>query len=225
MADGELRATLADWLSRVGLSEIGPRRGFWRGVPREANAVHTTRGFPLFLEYLRTIDRPLLVDFGPAIGANVDFFGRQLSCKVQIEDVFADLDHLTHDQRTAELPQWFVSRFEQADASVDGVLCWDLCDYLDATSVEVLARQMARMLKPGGVALTMFGTEPLAASVYTKYVVVDVEHFQHRWYAAAKPPGDVWLMGRVLKLFGGLEPVGSHLLVHQQREVLFRKPL
>ncbi|MEW5983317.1 MAG: class I SAM-dependent methyltransferase [Acidobacteriota bacterium] len=225
MVGDELKEALTDWLSRAGFTGPGGRRGLWRGVPREADAVHTTRAFPVFIETLRSIAGPVVLDLGPAVGPNVDFLGTRLSCKVLIEDLYGDLDRHVREGRSADVHEWLTTRLSNADASVDGVLCWDLCDYLDAEAVRVLAREMARVLKPGGVALTMFGTERLASAVYTRYVVVDAEHLQHRWYAAARPPGEVWLMGHLMRLFKGLEPVGSHLLVHQQREVLFRKPV
>ena len=38
-----------------------------------------------------------------------------------------------------------------ADASVDGVLCWDVFDYLDKASAVKLAGQLTRLLKPEGV--------------------------------------------------------------------------
>lgn len=225
MADGEIRDALADWLTRFGLSDLGVRRRFWRGVPREADAVHTSRAFPAFIETLRPLEGSVVLDLGPAVGANVEFLGQHLSCKVLIENLFTDVERHARDGIFDQFPEWLSHRFPMGDATVDGVLCWDLCDYLDAESVEALARQVARMLKPGGIALTMFATERLASPIYTKYVVVDAGHLQHRWHAAARLPREAWLVGQVLRLFGNLEPVGSHLLVHQQREVLFKKPL
>lgn len=225
MANGEIREVLAGWLSRLGLSEFGERRGIWRGVARQADAIHTTRAFPKFIEALRSVPSPLLLDLGSAIGANVDFLGTHLNCKVLIEDLFCDIERFALDKPASELPAFLASRFPPADASVDGVLCWDVCDYLDDDASEVVGREVARVLKPGGVALTMFSTERLTASIYTKYVVIDAQHLRHRWYGAARPPSGVRLVGQALKLFPALEPVGSYLLGHQQREVLFRKPM
>lgn len=225
MADGEVREVLAGWLARLGLAELGARRGFWRGVPRQADAIHRTRAFPKFIDSLRSLPAPLILDLGPAVGANLEFLGTHLRCKVLIEDLFADVERITTHAPASELPACLAARFPPGDGSIDGVLCWDVFDYLDDDATEAVARQVARVLKPGGVALTLFSTERLAASVYTKYVVIDAEHLQHRWYGAARPPGEVRLVGRALKLFPELEPAASYLLVHQQREVLFRKPI
>lgn len=225
MAAGEIRYALAEWLSRFGLFDIGGRPRLWRGIPRVADAVHTTRALPRFVGLLEPALHPIVLDLGPAVEANIAFLGGRLSCKLIIEDLFADLDRHARDGRTEDLPAWLGTRFENADASVDGILCWDVCDYLDGAAVDTLVGEMIRVLKPGGLAFTMFATERLESRVYTRYTIMDAEHLLHRWYPAAQPSGDVRLMGHVLRLFGGLEPVASHLLVHQQREVLFRKPL
>jgi SAM-dependent methyltransferase len=225
VANGEIREVLAGWLSRLGLAEIGERRGFWRGVPRQADAVHRTRALPKFIEILRPLSDPLVLDLGPAVGANVEFLGTHLRCKVLIEDLFGDVEQSAGAGLGGELPARLAARFPAGDGLVDGVLCWDLFDYLDDDASGAVAREVARVLKPGGVALTMFSTERLTASVYTKYVVIDAGHLQHRWYGAARPPAAIRLVGQALKLFPALEPIGSYLLVHQQREVLFRKPL
>ncbi len=224
MANGEIRELLAEWLSRLGVADFGHRRGFWPGVRRQADAIHRTRAFPKFIDTLRSLSDPLVLDLGPAVGANVEFLGKQLPCKVLIEDLFADVERVASRGTASELPACLAARFPPADGSVDGVLCWDLFDYLDEDATSAVAREVARVLRPGGVALTMFSTERLTASVYTKYVVVDADHLRHRWYGAARPPGEVRLVGRAVKLFPTLEPVGSYLLVHHQREVLFRKP-
>ncbi len=86
---------------------------------------------------------PVLLDLGTVTGSNVTFFGERLGCKIIVEDLSKDIDRAVNEKTLAELPAHFAKRFTQEDASVDGVLCWDLFDYLDKHAA-VGARQPDR---------------------------------------------------------------------------------
>ena len=73
----------------------------------------------------------MLLDLGPVVGSNVSFFGEQLGCKIFVEDIYADLDRHVRDGTLEELPAFLTKRFSAADGTVDGILCWDVIDYLD----------------------------------------------------------------------------------------------
>ena len=75
--------------------------------------------------------QPLLLDLGPVVGPNVTFFGEQLGCKIFVENIFKDVDRHAREGKLAELPAFLTKRFAQADASVDGILCWDLLDVIN----------------------------------------------------------------------------------------------
>ena len=66
-------------------------------------------------------------------GTNVAFFGEQLGCKLFIEDLAADIDRHTRAGTRDALPETLSKRFPQGDGTVDGVLCWDIFDFLDRT--------------------------------------------------------------------------------------------
>ena len=64
--------------------------------------------------------------------ATSSFFGEQLGCKIFVEDIFADLDRHVRDRHARRAcRRSSSSAFRQARRSVDGILCWDLIDYLD----------------------------------------------------------------------------------------------
>ena len=89
-----------------------------------------SKALPKFLSALTQQTSPVLIDFGPVIGTNVGIFGERLGCKLFIEDLFADIDRHTAPGRVEQLPAAIDTRFRHADASVDGVLCWDFFDFL-----------------------------------------------------------------------------------------------
>jgi SAM-dependent methyltransferase len=168
----------------------------------------------------------VLVDVGPVVGGNVTFFGERLGCRIVVEDLFTDLDRHAREGRVAGLPAFLGGRFTQEDASVDGVLCWDVFDYLDQAAAAVLAKELIRMLRPGGVLLALFNTaEPApAARRYTKCVVIDQATFEYRPYEGACAKRRPVLSREVERMFAPLRVAEQFLLKAHVREVLLRKP-
>jgi len=186
--------------------------------------VFATKALRKFLTALTTNASPALLDLGPVVGSNVSFFGEQLGCKIFVEDIFADLDRHIREGKIERLPEFLKSRFPQATGSVDGVLCWDLIDYLDKQSAQVVAAELTRVLRPEGVLLGFFGATPTAEMRYTKYIIVDEVTLKHRSYKAARGRQTTLLNRDIIKLFGGLRVSDSFLLKTNIREILFRKP-
>ena len=125
------------------------------------------------------------------VGSNVSYFGEQLGCKIFVEDIFADLDRHVRDGTLDQLPEFLKKRFPQADGEVDGILCWDLIDYLDRPAAQALATQLTRVLRPDGALLGFFGSAAPQDARYTKFIIVDDVNLKHRSYrGGARAPGD-----------------------------------
>jgi hypothetical protein len=186
--------------------------------------VFATKALRKFLACLTSQASPVLLDLGPVVGTNVTYFGEQLGCKIFVEDIFADLDRHVRRGAFAQLPAFLTQRFSQESGSVDGVLCWDLIDYLDRPAAQALAAELARVLRPGGALLGFFGTAQPRDTCYTKFVVVDDGNLRHRSYGAARGRQAILLNRDIIKLFPGLRVSDSFLLLNNLREILFRKP-
>jgi len=188
--------------------------------------VHSTKVLAKFIAGLTGRSSPVLLDLGSVTGSNVTFFGERLGCKIIVEDLSKDIDKAVKEKTLADLPAHFTRRFSQEDTSVDGVLCWDLFDYLDKHAAAALARQIVRIVKPEGVVLAFFNTlepkEPNPA-VYTKHVVVDSAHLQYRPYPAARGKQRPFQNRDIQRMFEPLRITEQFLLKSQQREMLFRK--
>jgi Methyltransferase domain len=190
-----------------------------------SSATFPTKALRRFLTSLTSRETPVLLDLGPVIGNNVSFFGEQLGCKIFIEDIYAELDRLAREDALEAVPEFLSKRFAQADGSVDGILCWDVFDYLTRPAAQVLAAQLTRVLRPEGALLTLFGTtQPQGAPHYTKYVVADETSLIYRTYPAVKGRQALLLSRDVIRLFDRLQVADSFLLQNNVRELLFRKP-
>ena len=187
--------------------------------------VFNTKALRKFLACLGSRESPVLLDLGPVVGSNVSFFGEQLGCKIFVEDIFADLERHIRDGKLERLPDFLTARFPQATGSVDGVLCWDLLDYLDKASALAVATELTRVLRPEGALLGFFGTVQSPEARYTKYIIADEINLKHRPYPAARGRQSVLLNRDIIKMFGGLRVSDSFLLKNNIREILFRKPI
>ena len=210
------------------LDRLAPRRPDADPSPISSasvdEAVFATKALRKFLTSLTSHASPVLLDLGPVVGSNVSFFGEQLGCKIFVEDICADLDRHVREGKLDRLADFLEGRFPQATGSVDGVLCWDLIDYLDKPSAQVLAHELTRVLRPEGALLGFFGTAQPRDMRYTKYIIVDEVNLKHRSYPAARGRQAILLNRDIIRLFSGLRVSDSFLLQNNLREILFRKP-
>ncbi len=132
-------------LLTVGLTDLFSRR---RKDEPDADSgvvdapVQPTKALGKFLASLSSHEQPQLLDLGPVVGSNVNFFGEQLGCKIFVEDLSKDIDrHRARGQarRAAGASRRRASR--RPTRSVDGILCWDLFDYLDKAAGAVAGRR------------------------------------------------------------------------------------
>jgi hypothetical protein len=207
------------------LDRLAPRRNEDdRPSPSADDPVFATKALRKFLSSLTAHESPVLLDLGPVVGSNVSFFGEQLGCKIFVEDIFADLDRHVRGNKLEDLPAFLKKRFPQATGSVDGILAWDLIDYLEKASAIELAIELTRLLRPEGALLGFFGTAPPRDTHYTKYIIADEQTLKHRAYPAARGRQAILLNRDIIRMFSGLRVSDSFLLQNNLREILFRKP-
>ena len=225
MSDVDWVRSLGGLLSRLGAVRQAEGRRFDAGSRREPGEclVVNSRALRKFLSHLGTRPAPVLLDLGPVVGSNVTLFGEQLNCKVYVEDLIADLDRHLRDGRVEELPALLSTRFSLEEGSVDGVLLWDVCDYLDRPCAQALATTLVRLLRVGGSLLGFFGGASQVRRGLTKFVVADESHVRQHAYGSVAVRQS-WLPNRdIIKMFDGLSVSDSFLLQSGVREMLFRK--
>lgn len=215
------------------LLKFGGKRPDEPARPGGHGAAHASKGsepviqskaLPKFISALSSRDAPLLIDFGPVIGTNVAFFGEHLGCKLFIEDLATEIDKHSRERTRDLLPDTLAKRFTQADASVDGVLCWDIFDFLEPAAAKALAREIVRVLTPGGAVMGFFSTKATERMPFTKYEIVEATaSLRHRPHAGAGGAKFVLQNRDIIKMFEGLTVAESFLLKSNTREILLRK--
>jgi len=191
---------------------------------RTSEAVNTSKVFPRFLSAVGHQSAPVLLDLGPVVGSNITFFGDRLACKIYVEDLVADVE--THAKRGERdrLAAFLSTRLTQQPDSIDGILCWDLFDFLDKPAGQTLAGQLARLLRKGGALYGFFGTTPIDLASYSRFTVEGEDRLRVRSIAATPVRRNVLLTRDIIKMFEGLIVAESVLLKSNTRETLFRKP-
>jgi hypothetical protein len=193
-------------------------------APKGPDSVIPSKALSKFVGALSHREAPLLIDFGPVIGTNVAFFGEQLGCKLFIEDLASEIDRHTRARTRDALPEVLEKRFTQADGAVDGVLCWDIFDFLEPAAARALARQIVRVLRPGGAVMGFFCTKAVDRAPFTKYEIIDeASSLRHRHHPGTGGPKFVLQNRDIIKMFDGLFVSESFLLKSNTREILLRK--
>jgi hypothetical protein len=220
----ESTRSLTDLFGILGSRKVETARAAEPSATNVAEASYATKALHKFLTCLQANENPLLLDLGPVVGSNVTFFGEHLGCRFRVEDIAHDIDRHVKAGTLDQLPDFFAKRFSQEPATVDGILCWDVMDFLDRPAAQSLATAMSTLLKPDGCLLGFFSTADTHDSVYTKYVVVDESTLKYRNYPATRARQRNLLNGDIIKLFKDLRVTDSFLMKSKMREMLFRKP-
>jgi hypothetical protein len=186
--------------------------------------VSTSKVLPRFLAALAQRPDPVLVDLGPVVGSNVGFLGERLACKLFVEDLYATIESHARRPDRAEVPIALHQRLHQLPASVDGILCWDVFDFLDKPTGQALALKLVELLKPGGLLYGFFGMTTVDLSHYTRFVVEAEDTLRLRTYPATPVRRQVLAPRDINKMFDGLVVAESLVLKRGTRETLFRKP-
>jgi hypothetical protein len=220
----ERDGSLSDWLGRFGISWPGPRDPLWsRKEAHRLPGRRTTRALRRFVETLRPLENPAILDLGPACGPTVSFLGHELGCRLVVADLYAEFDAATGQGADAAVRKGLAEDLRQAAGSADGVLCWDLFDYLSRGESQLLGASVARVLRPGGVALALFSSVAYAAPELTRYAIDDIDHLTYRPVPSAMTQGQVWSGRDIARIFSGLRVDETYLLAHGLREVVLRK--
>ena len=215
------------------LNRLAPRRpdaeaGVATATLAGDDPVFATKALRKFLTSLTSRESPVLLDLGPVVGGNVNFFGEQLGCKIFVEDIYADIDRHVREGKLEALAEFFKKRFPQADAIVRRRALLGR-DGLSRSRVRAGAggaddagaaagRRAARLFRH------RVAREP-RENRYTKYIIVDEVNLKHRSYPAARGRGTSLLNRDIIRMFSGLRVSDSFLLQNNLREILFRKPV
>ncbi len=202
--------------------------------------LHSSRisnGLKEFLWYLDGVGRGCLLDLGPVWQQTVGFFVDR-GFKVYSEDLLGEwkefLVQETEKVRAvppgesdldrrppARAERFLESVLRQPTGTLDGVLVWDLLDYLDPAVVERVVARLTSLVREGGVVLAMFHSR--APECFKRYRVLDGQNLDVLSAPLALPHQHVYHNREIMNLFGRFRSSKSFVGRDQIREGLFIK--
>lgn len=140
---------------------LGQTESTAEGVVRSAGALlRPSKGLREFCAAIRSPEGLQILDLGAACQANVNFL-TGLGHRLCTEDfhrcleLFTSRSMVTADPDT-ETERFFRENLQYQPAQFDGVLCWDLFDFLPDALVKPLVERLFELVKPGGHLLAFF---------------------------------------------------------------------
>ncbi len=164
-----------------------------------------------------------ILDLGPAVGSNVDFFSK-LSSSFYVADLFRALESNRPVVSTDEM-LWdpvFEKILPYEDrARFDLILGWDVINYLSSPQIEALARCLRPYSSAGTLFFSMISTRKQIPARPRSYQVVSSEKLLYQTGTQAVRPCPLYKEPDLVRLMAGFRVKTSYLLRNGMVEYLF----
>ncbi|HEX9756862.1 MAG TPA: hypothetical protein VGB26_03570 [Nitrospiria bacterium] len=190
--------------------------------------VHRTNNLKRFIKSLTTIPKPHVLDMGRLCGQNIDWL-LQKGCKVYIDDRFVTLKPPPKPVPTSRKGEWKlppsppIEPLEYPAHLFDGILCWDLLDFLVLKQAQELIGGIKKIIKPKGFLLTYFNFNKSKPPPPVRYRIIQEDQLQYEILLSSQISRRVYENREIEALFQGFEIINSTFLKNQMREVLVQK--
>jgi SAM-dependent methyltransferase len=198
-----------------------------RTVGNELLRTRTSRGLEQFVGSLRDQSGLSILDLGGANQENVNFV-TSLGHKFYSEDFLHVFQEIfagdRADQSNPSRIEFFLGQvFDYPDEQFDGVLAWDLLEYMEPPLLSAALDRLARILKPKGYLLAFFHSDERLDTVPCySFRIEDMRNLQVYEYGN-RVPSQLFNNRRLEKLFQKFESVKFFLTRESLREVIVRK--
>jgi hypothetical protein len=181
-----------------------------------------SNGLDQFFSYIKGESGLSILDLAGVNQANVSFI-TNLGHKIYSEDFLRSLRQGGNGDAQPRADAFLSQNLSHGDACFDGVLVWDVLEYLSAPLLAATVERLARITKPGSYLFAVFQAQEKAQSVpqYSfrikdskTLLVADCGH---------RRPEQVFNNRSLEKLFHGFESLKFFLARDKLREVIVRR--
>ena len=171
---------------------------------------------------------PVVLDIGSVTGPNIEYF-MNFGIKVYMEDLLAAYAKPQYsvwidDKLTFDEDRFFAENLRYEDGHFDGLICWDILDYMDTKFARAFISQISSKMKPGSLVLGFFHTQKMTGPTSThKYRLVDESTLEYVPVERKIEPKKVYPSREINQLFSGYQSQKFYLLKHNILEVMLRK--
>lgn len=181
--------------------------------------VHNSNVIRLFINGLeRKKDRQIL-DIGPVCSENINFLAQHVR-RLYVCDMFLQLNQ---EQKKDLSISSLWQHLDYQPNSFNGILLWDLIDYLKDNEVSRLVELCIKMLKPGGLIMVFSLSEVSTQTAVNSFVINDSFQLDLRPQPHLSLPFHTRKNREVLSLFTALSLVKSFIYHNGLRQFLFQR--
>ncbi len=143
--------------------------------PHPQTAAHKSLGLNTTLRLLREDRDVSILDLGPALGANVEFWSRYQS-RLYIQDFYRGYTRGSAENPDAPGSDIISSLLELSnETTFDVVLAWDLFNYLSLEALETLIRSLSPHCRPGTALFALISSQAQISATPTLFRIMDME--------------------------------------------------
>src|SRR5947209_4149786 len=165
-----------------------------KGAPNEpALSERSSRGLEEFFKYIRDTSGLTILDLGPASQANINFI-TNLGHRLYTADFLKILNETFGmndpvDQSNPGQIEYFLKQaLDYPDGHFDGVLIWDVLEYLAPALLAASVERLKKIVRPGSYMLAFFHSDDkLEAVPYYSFRIQDVGRLQVSHHGRRRP--------------------------------------
>lgn len=225
--DRLVQSKLNFWKKADPHQEITERAGS-KPLPLPRHPTFPTKIVDDFINSLAKKPDPVVLDIGPVIGSNIEYF-LSFGIKVYMEDLLAayakpKYSTLIDDKVTLDENKFFAENFSYGNHYFDGLICWDILDYLDAKFAKKFVARISAKMKPGSLVVGFFHTQKgQGPAALHKYRLINESTLEYIPLETRMEPKKIYPSREINQLFPGYQSQKFYLLKNGLLEVMLRK--
>ena len=213
------------------MGKIWAQAGAEKSLEKGSHPTHPTHPTQVMKDFIKAVSgmpTPKILDIGPVVGSNLEFFLNH-GIKVYMEDfVTAYLNpkysQLIDGKITLNEATFFEENFNYEVNSLDGLICWDYLCYIEPRFAGIIVGKISSMVKPGGWVMAFFHTHRIAGpGMIHKYRIHNESSLEYIPTGLKSEFKKAFQIRDVSQLFTGFQSQRSYLLKHNVIEILLRK--
>ncbi len=183
--------------------------------------VHSTLAFRNFMDYLEKRPRPCVLDLGYVCGRNIEYLCN-LGMKVYVEDILITLAR--REQEDEGEKSDLLEGFSYREDFFDGIIYWDVLDYLEREVGLALVQRCFSLLKRDGFVFAIFNLELGSQSKeQVVYRIMNRGRFEYLSAGQERDRKVVYKNREIIKIFSGFKLLNFYFLDNSLREALIQK--
>lgn len=184
-------------------------------------AAYQSLGLNALLRPLQSDRKYRILDLGPALGANVEFWS-QYYCQLTLDDFYSDYRARMDSEPEASRERLIADLLSFDKQTVfDVILVWDLFNYMDPAELLMLVRQLSQWCRKGTVLFALISSLPNIPSKPALFRIIDRERMTYQVRTRETRPCARHQPRDLARLLAGFEVSYSFLLRNGAQEYVF----